>query len=184
MASSSSGASSTVSTPSPTSGKGKHKSSSDKLPSTALMSSANKEGDLTSSNDVDDTEDDLNVASNNLSSAWVDDIRFASYRLAAKLRLLQQRTGLALLDIHNVMEAFRDSGLNAMEPDATLPKPKLEAMIGSMYGDLAKRLPPPGLSNSAVTPEGLRTMASWLFSWLHTALKPAGASNLKVRIFI
>ena len=122
-----------------------------------------------------------------LSSAWVDDIRFSSYRLAAKLRLLQQKTGLALLDVWNVIEAFRENGLSHVEPDLSIPRPKLEALLASMYGALAKRLPPPGSSSgssSAVTsPKDLQAMASWLFSWLFTALKPAGASNIKVCCF-
>ena len=181
--SSSGASSSSATTPSP-SGTGGHKSkgSTDKLPSTALM--GNKENDFTSSNEVD-TEDDLNNISSSLSSAWVDDIRFSSYRLAAKLRLLQQRTGLALLDVWNVIEAFRENGLANVEPDMSISRPKLEALLASMYGALAKRLPPPGSSGSSAvtTPKDLQSMASWLFSWLFTALKPAGASNIKVPPF-
>ena len=63
--------------------------------------------------------------------------------MAAKLRLLQQKTGLALLDVWNVIEAFRENGLNHVEPDLSIPRAKLEALLASMYGALAKRLPPP-----------------------------------------
>lgn len=186
MASSSSGASSS-STPSP-SGQTKDSKTShgDKLPSTALLgSNLDKENDFTSSNEVD-TEDDLNnsVPSSSLSPAWVDDIRFASYRQAAKLRLLQQRTGLVLLDVWNVIEAFRENGLhNATEMDVTISKGKLEAFLTSLYGALAKRLPPPGSSNGVnhqTTAKDLQAMAGWLFNWLFNALKPAGSTNIKV----
>ena len=179
MASSSSGASSSTTTPSPSSGFKKTMSSMDKLPSTAKLI-ANKENDLTSSNEVD-TEDDLNSHfSTSLSSAWVDDIRFSSYRLAAKLRLLQQRTGLVLLDVWNVIEAFREQGLNNADPEMSISKAKLEALLSSMYGALAKRLPPPSSSGSNPEPNDLKAMASWLFNWLFNALKPAGSSNMKV----
>lgn len=183
MASSSSGASSSsTTTPSPSGLKSK--GSTDKIPSTALIgNNSGKENDLTSSNEVD-TEDDINNISSSLSSAWVDDIRFSSYRLAAKLRLLQQRTGLVLLDVWNVIEAIRENGLHNVDPELSIPKAKLEALLSSMYGALAKRLPPPGGSmgghNSGVSPSDLQNMASWLFSWIFTALKPAGASNIKV----
>ena len=63
--------------------------------------------------------------------------------ISAKLRLLQQKTGLALLDVWNVIEAFRENGLNHVEPDLSIPRAKLEALLASMYGALAKRLPPP-----------------------------------------
>lgn len=175
MASSSSGASSSSTSPSGSKGgkAGGHPTSStgDKLPSSALNV---EDKDLTSSNEVD-TEDDLNNICTSLSSAWVDDIRFSSYRLAAKLRLLQRRTGLVLLDVWNVIEAFRENGLNNVaEIDMSISKSKLEALLSSMYGALAKRLPPPSDSKD------LEAMASWLFNWLFNALKPAGSSSIKV----
>ena len=46
---------------------------------------------------------------------WYEEIRFASYRTAAKLRALQHRTGLVHIDIWNMIEAFRENGLNTME---------------------------------------------------------------------
>ena len=201
MASSSSGASSSSTTPSPSgstgmggngkSGGQKTRGSTDQIPSTALIANASsigldKENDLTSSNEVD-TEDDLNNISSSLSSAWVDEIRFSSYRLAAKLRLLQQRTGLVLLDVWNVIEAFRENGLSntTADIDMTISKAKLEALLTSMYGALAKRLPPPnsysnGHQGAGTTTKDLQAMASWLFNWLFNALKPAGSSNIKV----
>ena len=172
----------------------KTRGSTDQIPSTALiantLSVGDKENDLTSSNEVD-TEDDLNNISSSLSSAWVDEIRFSSYRLAAKLRLLQQRTGLVLLDVWNVIEAFRENGLSntTADIDMTISKAKLEALLTSMYGALAKRLPPPNSSYSGSGSNGhhsakdLQPMASWLFNWLFNALKPAGSSNIKVRTY-
>ena len=101
-------------------------------------------------------------------------------------------TGLVLLDVWNVIEAFRENGLTSQSDlDVTISKAKLEALLTSIYGALAKRLPPPGSvtnsgpgntisqSNSA---KDLQAMASWLFNWLFNALKPAGASSIKVSL--
>ena len=51
---------------------------------------------------------------------WCNEIRFGSYRTAAKLRALQHRTGLVHIDIWNMIEAFRENGLNTMETRLTL----------------------------------------------------------------
>ena len=109
---------------------------------------------------------------------WLDEIRFASYRTAAKLRLLQKRTGLVHIDIWNMIEAFRENGLTRTDPEALVQRPKLETLVGSLYSSLAKRLPLPQTSsnsdigaNSANTlNQQVETMASWLLSWLVAAL--------------
>ncbi|PIO76145.1 EF-hand [Teladorsagia circumcincta] len=43
-----------------------------------------------------------------------DSIRFATYRAACKLRFIQKKTNVHLVDIWNMIESFRENGLNAM----------------------------------------------------------------------
>ena len=71
-----------------------------------------------------------------------DDIRFASYRTAAKLRTLQKMTYLYHIDIWNMIEAFREGGLNGMDPSAKLTEAKVQSLINALYDGLQKRLPP------------------------------------------
>ncbi|NWV00048.1 DTNB protein, partial [Upupa epops] len=44
-----------------------------------------------------------------------DGIRLSTYRTACKLRFVQKRCNLHLVDIWNMIEAFRDNGLSALE---------------------------------------------------------------------
>ena len=109
---------------------------------------------------------------------WLDEIRFASYRTAAKLRLLQKRTGLVHIDIWNMIEAFRENGLNRLDSEVTVQRPKIETLVGSLYSSLAKRLPLPqtssttdsGVNAANTLNQQVETMASWLLSWLVAAL--------------
>ncbi|VDK65964.1 unnamed protein product [Anisakis simplex] len=43
-----------------------------------------------------------------------DSIRFATYRAACKLRFIQKKTNVHLVDIWNMIESFRENGLNAL----------------------------------------------------------------------
>ncbi|XP_043219112.1 dystrobrevin beta-like isoform X4 [Amphibalanus amphitrite] len=70
-----------------------------------------------------------------------DGIRFASYRCAAKLRFIQKRTNLHLIDIWNVIEAFRENGLNVLEPQTAVNSSRLDSLLTSLYLALNKRLP-------------------------------------------
>ena len=70
-----------------------------------------------------------------------DTIRFASYRTASKLRYIQKSTNLHLVDIWNVIEAFRENGLNTLEPQSEVSVARLETLVSSLYHNLNKRLP-------------------------------------------
>jgi len=70
-----------------------------------------------------------------------DSIRFASYRTASKLRYIQKSTNLHLVDIWNVIEAFRENGLNTLEPQSEVSVARLETLVSSLYHNLNKRLP-------------------------------------------
>jgi hypothetical protein len=71
-----------------------------------------------------------------------DDIRFATYRTAAKLRYIQRKAFLHHIDIWNMIEAFRENGLNNLEPSTLVNRGRLETLLGSLYSNLNKRLPP------------------------------------------
>ncbi|XP_072000043.1 dystrobrevin beta isoform X2 [Engystomops pustulosus] len=70
-----------------------------------------------------------------------DVIRLSTYRTACKLRFIQKRCNLHLVDIWNMIEAFRDNGLNTLDPLAEMSVSRLETIISSIYFQLNKRLP-------------------------------------------
>jgi len=71
-----------------------------------------------------------------------DDIRFATYRTAAKIRYVQRKGFLHHIDIWNIIEAFRENGLNTMEATTLVNRARLETLLSSLYSNLNKRLPP------------------------------------------
>ncbi|VDM94655.1 unnamed protein product, partial [Onchocerca ochengi] len=60
-----------------------------------------------------------------------DSIRFATYRCACKLRFVQKKTNVHLVDIWNMIESFRENGLNA------LPITSQVTAFNSSSGDIA-----------------------------------------------
>ncbi|KAM9840444.1 dystrobrevin, beta a isoform 2-T3 [Aulostomus maculatus] len=71
----------------------------------------------------------------------LDAICLSTYRTACKLRFIQKRCNLHLIDIYNVIEAVRDAGLNAVELNAIISVTRLENLVSSLYNQLSKRLP-------------------------------------------
>uniref|UniRef100_A0A3Q3KJW1 Dystrobrevin n=1 Tax=Monopterus albus TaxID=43700 RepID=A0A3Q3KJW1_MONAL len=70
-----------------------------------------------------------------------DTICLSTYRTACKLRFIQKRCNLHLIDIYNVIEAMRDAGLNAVELNAGISVIRLENLVSSLFNQLSKRLP-------------------------------------------
>ncbi|XP_041927984.1 dystrobrevin, beta b isoform X4 [Alosa sapidissima] len=70
-----------------------------------------------------------------------DVIRLSTYRTACKLRFVQKRCNLHLVDVWNMIEAFRDNGLNTLEHQAEISVSRLETILSSIYYQLNKRLP-------------------------------------------
>lgn len=70
-----------------------------------------------------------------------DGIRFATYRTACKLRFIQRKTNLHAVDIWNIIEAFRENGLNTMEPRMEVNMSRLETLVSGIFIALNKRLP-------------------------------------------
>ncbi|XP_029452139.1 LOW QUALITY PROTEIN: dystrobrevin beta [Rhinatrema bivittatum] len=70
-----------------------------------------------------------------------DVIRLSTYRTACKLRFVQKKCNLHLVDIWNMIEAFRDNGLNTLDHSTEINISRLETIISSIYYQLNKRLP-------------------------------------------
>ncbi|KAJ0008577.1 hypothetical protein NQD34_015992 [Periophthalmus magnuspinnatus] len=70
-----------------------------------------------------------------------DVIRLSTYRTACKLRFVQKRCNLHLVDVWNMIEAFRDNGLNTLDHNAEINVSRLETILSSIYFQLNKRLP-------------------------------------------
>lgn len=122
-----------------------------------------------------------------------DTIRFASYRTACKLRYVQKATNrkswangrkffcltvsilfpVHLVDIWNVIEAFRENGLNTLEPTNEVSVARLETLISSLYHNLNKRLP----TNQQVPVD---SKAGLLLNWLLSAYTN---DNSSIRVF-
>jgi len=81
---------------------------------------------------------DLNV---DIHSQNFNVIRLASYRTAVKFRFIQRRTHLHLIDVWNLIEAFRENGLNSVEPYTPMTLSRLETLIVTLYVHLNKRVP-------------------------------------------
>ncbi|XP_062857882.1 dystrobrevin, beta a isoform X2 [Trichomycterus rosablanca] len=70
-----------------------------------------------------------------------DLIRLSTYRTACKLRFVQKTCNLHLVDVWNMIEAFRDNGLNTLDHSTELSPSRLETIVSSIYYQLNKRLP-------------------------------------------
>ncbi|XP_010788847.1 dystrobrevin beta-like [Notothenia coriiceps] len=71
----------------------------------------------------------------------LDAIVLSTYRTSCKIRFIQKRCNLHLIDIYNVIEAVRDAGLNAVELNAGISVTRLENLVFSLFNQLSKRLP-------------------------------------------
>nr|XP_053653124.1 dystrobrevin beta-like isoform X4 [Cherax quadricarinatus] len=90
-----------------------------------------------------------------------DAIRFASYRTAAKLRFVQKKTNMHRVDIWNIIEAFRENGLNTLEPYTEVKVSRLETLISTLYHSLNKRLP---VGQHVVIESSTSILLNWLLS--------------------
>ncbi|XP_026319872.1 dystrobrevin beta isoform X2 [Hyposmocoma kahamanoa] len=104
-----------------------------------------------------------------------DLIRFASYRTACKLRYVQKKCNLHVIDIWNVIEAFRENALNTLEPTACVNVTRLETLVSSLYHNLNKRLPP-------VHQVSVEACSALLLNWLLSAYS-TGDNVGKIRVF-
>lgn len=127
----------------------------------------------------------------------IEFFRFASYRTASKLRYIQKCTNckfisinntilrfqrlffsslfilVHLVDIWNVIEAFRENGLNTMEPQNEVSVARLETLVSSLYHNLNKRL-----TTAQQVP--VDSKASLLLNWLISAYSHDNSGKMRV----
>ncbi|CAI5641009.1 unnamed protein product [Oreochromis niloticus] len=105
----------------------------------------------------------------------LDSIRLSTYRTACKLRFVQKKCNLHLVDIWNVIEAFRENGLNAMDLNAELSVARLEVVLSTIFYQLNKRMPTTHQIN-------VEQSISLLLNFLLAAYDPEGHG--KTSIFV
>ncbi|XP_018418471.1 PREDICTED: dystrobrevin alpha isoform X3 [Nanorana parkeri] len=71
----------------------------------------------------------------------LDRIRLSTYRTACKIRFVQKKCNLHLVDIWNVIEALRENSLNNLDPNVELNVARLEAVLSTLFYQLNKRMP-------------------------------------------
>ncbi|XP_034944821.1 dystrobrevin beta isoform X2 [Chelonus insularis] len=103
-----------------------------------------------------------------------DSIRFASYRVACKLRFIQKKVHLHNVDIWNIIEAFRENGLNTLDPCSTIGVSRLETLLSSLFHALNKRVPVSQQCNIQAT-------TTLLLNWILAAY--ASSDNNKIQVF-
>ncbi|XP_030258707.1 dystrobrevin alpha isoform X10 [Sparus aurata] len=103
----------------------------------------------------------------------LDSIRLSTYRTACKLRFVQKKCNLHLVDIWNVIEAFRENGINTMDLNADLSVARLEVVLSTIFYQLNKRMP----TTHQITVEH---SISLLLNFLLAAYDPEGHGKISV----
>lgn len=86
-------------------------------------------------------------------------------------------TVVHLVDIWNVIEAFRENGLNTLEPQSEVSVARLETLVSSLYHNLNKRLP-------IAQQVPVDSRAGLLLNWLIAAYSNGGLNaSGKIRVF-
>uniref|UniRef100_A0A3Q3KBB7 Dystrobrevin n=1 Tax=Monopterus albus TaxID=43700 RepID=A0A3Q3KBB7_MONAL len=103
----------------------------------------------------------------------LDSIRLSTYRTACKLRFVQKKCNLHLVDIWNVIEAFRENSLNTMELNGELSVARLEVVLSTVLYQLNKRMPTTNQIN-------VEQSISLLLNFLLAAYDPEGHGKISV----
>ncbi|CAL8325490.1 unnamed protein product [Arctogadus glacialis] len=103
----------------------------------------------------------------------LDSIRLSTYRTACKLRFVQKKCNLHLVDIWNVIEAFRETGLNTADLGGEVGVARLEAAVSAVFSQLNKRLP-------TTHQIAVEHSVSLLLNFLLAAYDPEGVGKISV----
>ncbi|XP_019382402.1 PREDICTED: dystrobrevin alpha isoform X3 [Gavialis gangeticus] len=103
----------------------------------------------------------------------LDRIRLSTYRTACKLRFVQKKCNLHLVDIWNVIEALRENSLNNLDPSLELNVARLEAVLSTIFYQLNKRMPTTHQIN-------VEQSISLLLNFLLAAFDPEGHGKISV----
>ncbi|XP_060133841.1 dystrobrevin alpha isoform X9 [Zootoca vivipara] len=103
----------------------------------------------------------------------LDRIRLSTYRTACKLRFVQKKCSLHLVDIWNVIEALRENSLNNLDPNIELNVARIEAVLSTVFYQLNKRMPTTHQIN-------VEQSISLLLNFLLAAFDPEGHGKMSV----
>ncbi|XP_056377805.1 dystrobrevin alpha isoform X8 [Hyla sarda] len=103
----------------------------------------------------------------------LDRIRLSTYRTACKIRFVQKKCNLHLVDIWNVIEALRENSLNNLDPNVELNVARLEAVLSTVFYQLNKRMPTTHQIN-------VEQSISLLLNFLLAAYDPEGHGKITV----
>ncbi|XP_054452786.1 dystrobrevin alpha [Anoplopoma fimbria] len=103
----------------------------------------------------------------------LDSIRLSTYRTACKLRFVQKKCNLHLVDIWNVIEAFRENGINTMDLNEELSVSRLEVVLSTIFYQLNKRMPTTHQIN-------VEQSISLLLNFLLASYDPEGQGKISV----
>ncbi|XP_037837782.1 dystrobrevin alpha isoform X3 [Kryptolebias marmoratus] len=103
----------------------------------------------------------------------LDSIRLSTYRTACKLRFVQKKCNLHLVDIWNVIEAFRENGLHSTDLSAELAVARLEVVLSTIFYQLSKRMPTTHQIN-------VEQSISLLLNFVLAAYDPEGHGKISV----
>ncbi|XP_025056875.1 dystrobrevin alpha isoform X30 [Alligator sinensis] len=103
----------------------------------------------------------------------LDRIRLSTYRTACKLRFVQKKCNLHLVDIWNVIEALRENALNNLDPSLELNVARLEAVLSTIFYQLNKRMPTTHQIN-------VEQSIGLLLNFLLAAFDPEGHGKMSV----
>ncbi|XP_056105307.1 dystrobrevin alpha isoform X7 [Rhinichthys klamathensis goyatoka] len=103
----------------------------------------------------------------------LDSIRLSTYRTACKLRFIQKRCNLHLVDIWNIIEVFRENRLNSMDLNTEFSVSNLQAILSTIFYQLNKRLPTTHQIN-------VDQSISFLLNFLLAAYDPEGVGKISV----
>uniref|UniRef100_A0A8C5QCH3 Dystrobrevin alpha n=1 Tax=Leptobrachium leishanense TaxID=445787 RepID=A0A8C5QCH3_9ANUR len=103
----------------------------------------------------------------------LDRIRLSTYRTACKIRFVQKKCNLHLVDIWNIIEALRENALNNLDPNVELNVARLEAVLSTVYYQLNKRMPTTHQIN-------VEQSISLMLNFLLAAYDPEGHGKITV----
>ncbi|XP_068593940.1 dystrobrevin alpha isoform X6 [Cebidichthys violaceus] len=103
----------------------------------------------------------------------LDSIRLSTYRTACKLRFVQKKCNLHLVDIWNVIEAFRENGINTMDLSEELSVARLEVVLSTFFYQLNKRMP---TTHQIIVEQSI----SLLLNFLLASYDPEGQGKISV----
>ncbi|VDK36156.1 unnamed protein product [Taenia asiatica] len=110
-----------------------------------------------------------------------DQIRFAAYRTASKLRYIQKRTLLSSIELWRLLETFRELGLHMTDPSTSLNRQGTEHLLNRIYTTIAPLCIEKGIASNETGAQLVIAQANEiLLGWLTYILDPTNCGRLAV----